>query len=75
MQLVLRVKTDDALLLQTQAAAERMRTTLTDARVAFSSVDVVGATEFRVHGVGDDAALRRAADEAAPYEWTSASGT
>jgi protein-export membrane protein SecD/preprotein translocase SecF subunit len=74
-QLVLRVKTDDALLLQTQAAAERLRTTLTEARVSFSTVEVVSATEFRVHSIGDESALRRAADEsAATYERTSASG-
>ena len=66
MQLVLRVKTDDALLLQTQAAAERLRTTLTEARVAFSSVDVVSATEFRVDGIGDESALTRAADDVRP---------
>ena len=65
-QLVLRVKTDDALLLQTQAAAERLRTALTGARVSFSSVEVVGAAEFRVHGAGDESALTRAANEAAP---------
>ena len=64
-QLVLRVKTDDALLLQTQAAAERLRTTLTQAHVSFSSVDVVSATEFRVDNVDDESALRRAADESA----------
>ena len=75
-QLVLRVKTDDALLLQTQAAAERLRTTLTEARVSFSSVEVVSATEFRVDGVGDEPALRRAADDSASmYERTSAGGT
>ena len=47
-QFVLRVKTEDALLLQTQAAADRLRTTLTEARVPFSTVEVVGATEYRV---------------------------
>ena len=75
-QLVLRVKTEDALLLQTQAAAERLRTTLTDARVSFSAVEVVNATEFRAHGIGDESALRRAADESASiYVRTSAAGT
>jgi protein-export membrane protein SecD/preprotein translocase SecF subunit len=75
-QLVLRVKTDDALRLQTQAAAERLRSSLTGARVPFSAVEVVSATEFRVHGVGDEPALRRAADESASiYEGTSASGS
>jgi protein-export membrane protein SecD/preprotein translocase SecF subunit len=75
-QLVLRVKTDDALLLQTRAAADRVRTALTEARVAFSSIDVVSATEFRVHGIGDESALTRAADEpASTYERTSTAGT
>jgi len=75
-QLVLRVKTDDALLLQTRAAAEQLRTTLTEARVQFSAVDVVSATEFRVDAVEDEIALRRAADESASiYERTSSGGT
>ena len=75
-QLVLRVKTDDALLLQTQAAAERLRTTLTEARIPFSTVEVVSATEFRVNGVGDQSALIRAAGESLSlYERSSASGT
>jgi protein-export membrane protein SecD/preprotein translocase SecF subunit len=75
-QFVLRVKTDDALLLQTRGAAERLRTTLTEAGVSSSRVDVVSATEFRVEGIGDEAALRRAADEAAPaFERTSVNGS
>jgi protein-export membrane protein SecD/preprotein translocase SecF subunit len=74
-QLVLRVKTDDALRLQTQAAVERLRTALTEARVAFAAVDVASATEFRVEGIGDEPGLKRAADEAAPmYERTSVNG-
>jgi protein-export membrane protein SecD/preprotein translocase SecF subunit len=75
-QLVLRVKTDDALLLQTQAAAERLRTALTQAGVSFSTVDVVSATEFRVDHVADAAALGRAADESvSTYERDAAGGT
>ena len=74
-QLVLRVNTDAALRLQTQATAERMRTALTEARVSFSAVDVVTATEFRIDGVSDEPALTRAADEAAStFERTSAAG-
>ncbi len=74
-QLVLRVKTEDALLLQTRAAAEQLRTALTEARVSFSSVEVVNATEFRVHGAGDESGLTRAANEAAPtFERTAADG-
>jgi protein-export membrane protein SecD/preprotein translocase SecF subunit len=75
-QLVLRVKTEDALRLQTQAAAARVRTALTESQVAFSAVDVTGPTEFRVLGAGDERALERAAGEAAPgYERTPADGT
>src|SRR5688572_30888179 len=55
-QLVLRVKTDDALLLQTQAAAERLRTTLTQAGVSFSAVEVLSGTELRVDRVDDEPA-------------------
>jgi preprotein translocase subunit SecD len=71
-QLVLRVKTEDALLLRTRAAAERLRTKLSEARVPFSSVDIASAMEFRVSGVDDAGALTRAADETiATYERTS----
>ena len=75
-QFILRVKTDDALLLQTQAAADRLRTTLTEARVPFSTVEVVSATEYRAHGIGDEPALRDVADESASmYERTSSNGS
>ena len=75
-QLVLRVKTEDALLLRTRAAAEQLRAKLSEARVSYSAVDVASATEFRVVGVDDGAALRRQADEStAVYEHTSVAGT
>ena len=75
-QLVLRVKTDDALLRHTRSAAEQLRAALTEARAQFSAVDVVSATEFRVDGVDDETALGRAADESAPiYERTSSGRT
>ncbi len=74
-QLVLRVKTDDALRLQTQAAAERLRTTLTEARVSFSSVEVASATEFHVDGIDDESALTRAAEASAPMYRTDGSRT
>jgi protein-export membrane protein SecD/preprotein translocase SecF subunit len=74
-QLVLRVETDDALLHQTQAAAERLRTRLTGDGLPLPTIEVLSATEFRVGGVEDDAALRRAADEAASiYQRTSTGG-
>jgi protein-export membrane protein SecD/preprotein translocase SecF subunit len=75
-QLVLRVKTDGALRLQTEAAADRLRTALTAARVQFSGIDVVSATEFRVNHVEDEPALGLAAAESASsYQRTSADGT
>src|SRR5688572_4727148 len=75
-QLVLRVETDDALLRQTQAAAERLRTRLIGDGLPLPTIELLSATEFRVAGVEDQAALRRAADESASiYQQTSAGGT
>ena len=74
-QLVLRVKTDQALKQQTETAAERLRTSVADARLPFSSVDVVDATAFQVIGASDGSAVRRAAEAAAPdYVQTTADG-
>jgi protein-export membrane protein SecD/preprotein translocase SecF subunit len=61
--LVLRVKTDQALELHTQMSAERLRTALTGAHVAFSGVEVTGPGEFRVDGLHDLAAFRRIASD------------
>lgn len=63
-QLVLRVKTDDALQLQTHATVERLRSALTNARVAFSGLDVTSPAEFRVSGIDDPVGFRRVAAEA-----------
>jgi protein-export membrane protein SecD/preprotein translocase SecF subunit len=57
-QLVLRVETDDALRLETQATVERLRHGLTEARIAFTSLEVMSPTEFRAEGIEDDAAFR-----------------
>jgi preprotein translocase subunit SecD len=62
--LVLRVKTDDALQLETETTVERLRDSLTRASVQYTKVEVVSATEFRVQGVQDDAAFRDAAVDA-----------
>ena len=63
-QLVLRVKTEEALRLATQATAERLGAALTEEKVAFTRVAVAGATEFRVDGLQDVASLRRLSAEA-----------
>ena len=49
--LVLRVKTDDALRMETQATVERLRTALTEARITFTSLEVTSPTEFRAEGI------------------------
>src|SRR4026207_2126975 len=56
--LVLRVKTDDALKVETDTTVERLRDSLSRAGVAFSKLEATSATEFRADGITDDAALR-----------------
>lgn len=63
-RLVLRVHTDAALQLETQAAVERIRGELTRRGIPFTRVDATGPVEFVVEGAGDEAALRDAAAEA-----------
>ncbi len=60
--LVLRVKTDDALRLETETTVERLRDTLTRANVTYTKLEGTG-TEFRVEGVQNDQAFRQAALE------------
>jgi protein-export membrane protein SecD/preprotein translocase SecF subunit len=62
--LVLRVKTDDALRIETQATVERLRSALTEARITFTSLDVTSSTEFHAKGIEDDAAFRGVSREA-----------
>lgn len=59
--LVLRVQTDDALRLETETAAERLREQLRAQNVAVGAVTVVDATTFRVEAVppDQDAAFRQ----------------
>ncbi len=59
--LVLRVHTDDALRVETEATAERLRETLASGSVQVGSIEVTSPTEFRVEGVQNDQALRQAA--------------
>ena len=73
--LVLRVKTDDALKVETDTTVERLRDTLTRAGVTFSKIEATSPTEFRVDGITDDAAFRaQAADAETVYDRSSETG-
>jgi len=73
--LVLRVKTDDALKVETDTTVERLRDTLTRASVAFSKLEAISSTEFRADGITDDAAFRtQAADAETVYDRSSETG-
>jgi preprotein translocase subunit SecD len=63
--LVLRVQTDDALRLETQTAADRLREQLRTAKIAVGSITPGSATQFSVTGVpaDQDAAFRAALTE------------
>jgi preprotein translocase subunit SecD len=63
--LVLRVQTDDALRIESETESERLRELLTNARINFTNLAVVGNDAFKVEGIaGDqDAAFRAAANE------------
>jgi preprotein translocase subunit SecD len=75
--LVLRVKTDDALRVETETTVERLRDALTRASVAFSKVEESSPTEFVVEGIQNDAAFReQAVDAETVYDRSSgASGS
>ncbi len=49
--LVMRVQTDDALRVETESAADRLRETLRTQNLAVGGVTVAGSSEFRVAGV------------------------
>jgi preprotein translocase subunit SecD len=74
--LVLRVKTDDALRVETETTVERLRDSLTREGVQFSKVEATSATEFRVEGIQDDARFRAqaAADVESVYDRTPEAG-
>jgi preprotein translocase subunit SecD len=63
--LVLRVNTDDALLLQTEGEMERLRERLGTANIQSSSLTVVSPREFRVEGIpqNQEGAFRDAVTE------------
>jgi preprotein translocase subunit SecD len=63
--LVLRVKTDDALRIETESEMERVREALRSANIATTSISAPSPTEFRVEGVsGQDQAFRQATTDA-----------
>ena len=73
--LVLRVKTDDALKVETETTVDRLRDALTRAAVQYSRVEATGPTEFRVEGLTDDAAFRaQSADAETVYDRSSETG-
>ena len=73
--LVLRVKTDDALKVETDTTVERLRDSLTRAGVTFTKVEATGPTDFRVDGITDDAGFRaQAADADTVYDRSSETG-
>jgi preprotein translocase subunit SecD len=63
--LVLRVQTDDALRIESEAEMERLRQQLTAAGLGFTGISLVDPTAFKVGGVkaDQDAAFRNAANE------------
>ena len=63
--LVLRVQTDDALRIETEAETERLREALRTRNINVTNIDVSSPTEFKVEGVpaDQDAAFREAAVE------------
>ena len=73
--LVLRVQTDDALRVETELTAERLRERLRTENVA-GTVNVVGPMQFRVEGVQDSGAVQRAAADAETvFDRSSGAGT
>jgi preprotein translocase subunit SecD len=63
--LIMRVQTDDALRLETETTAERLREELRLANIGVGTIEPIDVTSFRVQGVPDaqDAEFRRIADE------------
>ena len=61
--LVMRVQTDAALRIETEATVERLRETLSRAGVQYAKLDVTSPTEFVAEGIQNDQAFRQAAVE------------
>jgi protein-export membrane protein SecD/preprotein translocase SecF subunit len=66
-QMVLRVNTDDAILLDTRNTAGRLEEALTRQGVKRGPIEILGPGRFRVPGIAaeDDGAFRRVSDEVA----------
>ena len=62
--LVLRVKTDDALRLETETTVERLREALNMAGVVVTRLEATSPTQFVVEGIQNDQGFRQAAAEA-----------
>jgi preprotein translocase subunit SecD len=61
--LVMRVRTDEALRIETETTVERLRETLSRAAVQYKSLEVTSPTEFVADGVENPQAFRTAAVE------------
>jgi preprotein translocase subunit SecD len=73
--LVLRVRTDDAVKLQTDLTAERLRDELDKASLRFASLETVDTTTFRVQGAQDpDGVKAKAADIVPDSDFTRSTG-
>jgi preprotein translocase subunit SecD len=59
--MVMRVQTDAALRIETEATVERLRETLATAGVQYAKLEVTTPTEFVVEGIQNDQAFRQAA--------------
>jgi preprotein translocase subunit SecD len=74
--LVLRVHTDDALKLETELTAERLRAALSAANVQVGKVEAVSPTVIRLEGVQNDQGFRAAAtDIETNFNRSSGAGT
>jgi preprotein translocase subunit SecD len=77
-QLVMRVQTEDAVRIETETTADRLREQLRTANMSAATVTIVSPTEFRVEGVASDqeqAFRALVADIETSYNRTSAAGT
>jgi preprotein translocase subunit SecD len=75
--LELRVQTDDALRIETETEAERLRAELQTRNIPVGKIDLVNPTQFRVEGVppAQDPAFRQAANEIQTNFDRSSAGT
>ena len=75
--LVMRVQTDDALKVETQAVAERLREDFTTKNIAFASINAEPPNKVVVTGIQNEQAFRAASDEitSAGYDRSGGSGS